>query len=151
MKLTPWWIGGGAGLAIFGLVALAVGFFQPGWPDPVEISGSAGKSSVTEVKQKTAEFRSKVGKLDESKKKIDDELSKHRVFVSRSLVFLPKQAEPVQPLNLDQVTEDGIQVGWRIQELRRKTRIKTGLQTWRSMKRRRTPKTPPAAHLNGIR
>ena len=114
MKLTPWWIGGGAGLAIFGLVALAVGFFQPGWPDPVEISGSAGKSSVTEVKQKTAEFRSKVGKLDESKKKIDDELSKHRVFVSRSLVFLPKQAEPVQPLNLDQVTEDGIQVGWKL-------------------------------------
>ena len=114
MKLTPWWIGGGAGLAIFGLVALAVGFFQPGWPDPVEIPGSAGKSSVTEVKQKTAEFRSKVGKLDESKKKIDDELSKHRVFVSRSLVFLPKQAEPVQPLNLDQVTEDGIQVGWKL-------------------------------------
>jgi hypothetical protein len=114
MKLKPWWVGGGAGLAIFGLVAVAVGFFQPGWPEPVEIPPSGGKSSVVEVKQKTAEFRSKVGKLDESKKKINDELSKHRVFVSRSLVFLPKQAEPVQPLNPDQVTDDGIQVGWKL-------------------------------------
>jgi hypothetical protein len=114
MKLTPWWIGGGSGLAVFGLIAMAVGFFQPGWPEPVEIPPSGGKSSVVEVKQKTAEFRSKVGKLDESKKKINDELSKHRVFVSRSLVFLPKQAEPVQPLNPDQVTDDGIQVGWKL-------------------------------------
>ena len=114
MKLTPWWIVGGAGLAVFGLVALAVGFFQPGWPDPVEIPGGGGKSAVSEIKQKTTEFSSKAGKLDESKKIIKDELSKHRVFVSRSLVFLPKQAEPVQPLNPDQVTEDGIQVGWKL-------------------------------------
>jgi hypothetical protein len=114
MKLTPWWIGGGSGLAVFGLIAMAVGFFQPGWPEPVEIPPSGGKSSVVEVKQKIAEFRSKVGKLDESKKKINDELSNHRVFVSRSLVFLPKQAEPVQPLNPDQVTDDGIQVGWKL-------------------------------------
>jgi hypothetical protein len=114
MKLTPWWIGGGTGLAVFGLIAMAVGFFQPGWPEPVEIPPNGGKSSVVEVKQKIAEFRSKVGKLDESKKKINDELSNHRVFVSRSLVFLPKQAEPVQPLNPDQVTDDGIQVGWKL-------------------------------------
>ena len=114
MKLTPWWIGGGTGLVVFGLIAMTVGFFQPGWPEPVEIHPNGGKSSVVEVKQKTAEFRSKVGKLDESKKKINDELSNHRVFVSRSLVFLPKQAEPVQPLNPDQVTDDGIQVGWKL-------------------------------------
>ena len=114
MKLTPWWIGGGLGLTVFGLVAVAVGFLQPGWPDPVEIPGSSGRSSVAEIKQKTTDFRSKVGKLDESKKKMKDELSKHRVFVSRSLVFLPKQAEPVQPLNPDQVTDDGIQVGWKL-------------------------------------
>lgn len=114
MKITPWWIGGGTGLAVFGLIAIAVGFFQPGWPEPVETPPNGGKSSVAEVKQKTAEFRSKVGKLDESKKKINDELSNHRVFVSRSLVFLPKQAEPVQPLNPDQVTDDGIQVGWKL-------------------------------------
>jgi hypothetical protein len=114
MKLKPWWVGGGAGLAIFGLVAVAVGFFQPGWLDPVEIPESSGKSLAAEVKQKTTEFRSKVGKLEESQKKITDELSKHRVFVSRSLVFLPKQSEPVQPLNPDQVTDDGIQVGWKL-------------------------------------
>ena len=114
MKLKPWWVGGGAGLAIFGLVAVAVGFFQPGWLDPVEIPESSGKSLAAEVKQKTTEFRSKVGKLEESQKKITDELSKHRGFVSRSLVFLPKQSEPVQPLNPDQVTDDGIQVGWKL-------------------------------------
>jgi len=30
------------------------------------------------------------------------------------LVFLPKQAESVQPLNPAQVTEDGIEVGWKL-------------------------------------
>ena len=42
MKITPWWIGGGTGLAVFGLIAMAVGFFQPGWPEPVEIPPNGG-------------------------------------------------------------------------------------------------------------
>lgn len=107
-------MGGGASLVVFGLVAFAFGFFQLGWPEPVETLAGGGKSALMEVKQKAAEFRTQVGKFEEKKRGLKDELKKHRVFVSRSLVFLPKEAEPVQPLNPDQITEDGIQVGWKL-------------------------------------
>ena len=114
MKLSPWWVGGGVGLVVLGLAALTFGFLQTGWPEPVETPAGGGKSSLAEAKQKASEFRAKIGELEEKKKGLKDTLEKHRVFVSRSLVFLPKEAEPVQPLNPDQVTEDGIQVGWKL-------------------------------------
>ena len=114
MKLTPIWLGGSGGLALFGLVAFAVVFFQLGWPDPVELPETSGKPLVAEFKKKTEDFNFKAKELNEKKEKIKKDLSKHRVFVSRSLVFLPKQAEAVQPLNPDQVTDDGIQVGWKL-------------------------------------
>jgi hypothetical protein len=114
MKLSPWWIGGGAALVVLGLVALVFGFFQPGWPDPVESPAVGAKSPLADAKQKSSEFRTKIGEFEAKKKALNDSLEKHRVFVSRSLVFLPKEAEPVQPLNPDQVTEDGIQVGWKL-------------------------------------
>jgi len=114
MKLSPWWIGGGAALVVLGLVALVFGFFQPGWPDPVESPAVGAKSPLADAKQKSSEFRTKIGEFEAKKKALNDSLEKHRVFVSRSLVFLPKEAEPVQPMNPDQVTEDGIQVGWKL-------------------------------------
>ena len=114
MKLSPWWMAGGASLVLLGLLALVFGFFRPGWPEPVETPAVGGKSSLADAEQKFTEFRSKIGELEEKKKALKDTLEKHRVFVSRSLVFLPKEAEPVQPLNPDQVTEDGIQVGWKL-------------------------------------
>jgi hypothetical protein len=114
MKLSPWWIMGGAGLVVLGLVALTLGFFQPGWPEPIETPSGGGKSPLTEAKQKASEFCATIGELDEKKKTLKDTLENHRVFVSRSLVFLPKEAESVQPLNPEQVTEDGIQVGWKL-------------------------------------
>jgi hypothetical protein len=114
MKLSPWWIGGGAGLVVLGLVGLTFGFLQPGWPEPVETPAGGGKSPLADAKQKSSEFRAKFEELEEQKGTLKDTLEKHRVFVSRSLVFLPKESEPVQPLNPDQVTEDGIQVGWKL-------------------------------------
>ena len=114
MKLSPWWWGGAGGLVVLGLVGLAFGFFQPGWPELAEASGGGGKSALVELKQKTGEFTTKLGELEEKKKGLKEELSRHRVFVSRSLVFLPKDAEPVKPLNPEQITEDGIQVGWKL-------------------------------------
>jgi hypothetical protein len=114
MKLSPWWIGGGAGLVVLGLVGLTLGFLQPGWPEPVETPTGGGKSPLADAKQKSSEFRAKIEELEQKKGALKDTLEKHRVFVSRSLVFLPKEAEPVQPLNPDQVTEDGIQVGWKL-------------------------------------
>ena len=114
MKLSPWWIGGGAGLVVLGLVGLTFGFLQPGWPEPAETPAGGGKSPLADAKQKSSEFRAKIEELEQKKGALKDTLEKHRVFVSRSLVFLPKEAEPVQPLNPDQVTEDGIQVGWKL-------------------------------------
>ena len=114
MKLSPWWLGGVGGLIALGVVGLALGFFQPGWPDPVETPAGGGKSAAAELKQKAGGLTAKVAELDKKKNGWKDELSGHRVFVSRSLVFLPKESEPVQPLNPAQVTEDGIQVGWKL-------------------------------------
>jgi len=114
MKISPWWLGGAGALVILGLVGLAFGFFQPGWPELAEATGGGGKSALSELKQKTGEFTTKLGELEEKKKGFKGELNRHRVFVSRSLVFLPKDPEPVKPLNPEQVTEDGIQVGWKL-------------------------------------
>jgi hypothetical protein len=114
MKISPWWLGGAGALVILGLVGLAFGFFQPGWPELAEATGGGGKSVLSELKQKTGEFTTKLGELEEKKKGFKGELNRHRVFVSRSLVFLPKDPEPVKPLNPEQVTEDGIQVGWKL-------------------------------------
>ena len=115
VKLSPWWWWGLGGLVALGLVGIAFGLFQPGWPEPVESQAGGGKSVVAEVKQKAGEFLAKSGELEVKKKGIKDGINGHRVFVSRSLVFLPKEAEPVQPLNPSQVTDDGIQVGWKLQ------------------------------------
>lgn len=52
MKLSPWWLGGVGGLVALGVVGLALGFFQPGWPDPVETPAGGGKSAAAELKQK---------------------------------------------------------------------------------------------------
>ena len=114
MKLSPWWVGGVGGLVALGVVGLIFGFLQPGWPDPVETPPGGGKSGAAELKQKANDLTTKVAELDKKKSGWKDELSGHRVFVSRSLVFLPKESEPVQPLNPAQVTEDGIQVGWKL-------------------------------------
>jgi hypothetical protein len=114
MKISPWWLGGGGALVLLGLVGLTFGFFQPGWPDLAEADGGGGKSVLAELKQKTGEFTTKLGELEQKKNKLNDQLSRHRVFVSRTLVFLPKDAEPVKPLNPEQITDDGIQVGWKL-------------------------------------
>ena len=114
MKLSPWWWGGAGGLVALGLVGLAFGFLRPGWPELPEASGGGAKSALMDLKQKTAELSAKAGDMEGKKKDLKDELSRHRVFVSRSLIFLPKDAEPVKPLNPEQITEDGIQVGWKL-------------------------------------
>jgi hypothetical protein len=95
-------------------VGLTFGFLQPGWPEPVETPIGGGRSPLADAKQKSSEFRAKIEELEQKKGALKDTLEKHRVFVSRSLVFLPKESEPVQPLNPEQVTEDGIQVGWKL-------------------------------------
>jgi len=114
MKISPWLMSGAGALGLVGLVGLALGILLPGAIEPVEVTGGGGKSAVAEFKQKAALSTASLGKKSGGKELGNEEGQGHRVFVSRSIVFLPKEKEPVQPLNEKQITEDGIEVGWKM-------------------------------------
>ena len=113
MKMSPWLMGGAGALFVVGLVGLALGILLPGGLEPVEAPGGGGKSAVGEFKQKAALSVAALAKKSGGKE-LEIKKGEHRVFVSRSIVFLPKETEPVQPLNEKQITEDGIEVGWKL-------------------------------------
>jgi hypothetical protein len=114
MKVSPWLMGGAGALGAVGLVGLALGVLLPGGIEPVEATGGGGKSPVAEFKQKAALSTATLAKKSGGKELGKEEGKGHRVFVSRSLVFLPKEKEPVQPLDEKQITDDGIEVGWKL-------------------------------------
>ena len=114
MKISPWLMGGAGALFLVGLVGLALGVLMPGGIEPIEVTGGGGKSAVAEFKQKAASSVAALAKKSGKKDLAVEEWKGHRVFVSRSIVFLPKENEPVQPLNEKQITEDGIEVGWKL-------------------------------------
>ena len=114
MKISPWLMGGAGALFVVGLVGLALGVLLPGGLEPVEPPSGGGKSAVAEFKQKAALSTATLVKKSGGKESENEEGKGHRVFVSRSIVFLPKEKEPVQPLNEKQITEDGIEVGWKL-------------------------------------
>ena len=114
MKISPWLMGGAGALFVVGLVGLALGVLLPGGIESVEAPGGGGKSAVAEFKQKAALSTTTLAKKSGGKELLNEEGQGHRVFVSRSIVFLPKEKEPVQPLNEKQITEDGIEVGWKL-------------------------------------
>ena len=114
MKISPWLMGGAGVLFFVSLVGLALGVLRPGGIEPVEASGGGGKSALAEFKQKAALSVVALGKNSGIKDLAVEEWKGHRVFVSRSIVFLPKENEPVQPLNEKQITDDGIEVGWKL-------------------------------------
>jgi len=108
-------MGGLAALSLLGLVAIGFGVFRPGDLPGTEAVQGGGKSALAGMKQKWAAIEKRITEVGAQKKAMaSGGLEKHRVLVSRTLVFLPKQAEPVQPLNPAQVTEDGIEVGWKV-------------------------------------
>ena len=114
MKISPWLMGGAGALFLVALVGLALGVLMPGGIEPVEATGGGGKSSVAEFKQKAALSVAALAKKSGIKDLAVEDWKGHRVFVSRSIVFLPKENEPVQPLDEKQITEDGIEVGWKL-------------------------------------
>jgi len=114
MKISPWLMGGAGVLFLVGLVGMGLGVLRPGGIEPVESPGGDGKSAVGEFKQKAALSVAALAKKSGKKDLAVEEWRGHRVFVSRSIVFLPKENEPVQPLNEKQITEDGIEVGWKL-------------------------------------
>ena len=113
MKISPWLMGGAGALGAVGLVGFALGVLLPGGIESVEAPCGGGKSAVAEFKQKAALSTTTLAKKSGGKE-LEIKKGEHRVFVSRSIVFLPKEKEPVQPLNEKQITEDGIEVGWKL-------------------------------------
>lgn len=102
-----------AGLAFF-----LVGLFKPGAGQPQEGAVAAGKPLLAEAKKKAEAVRqareATTGKAREFAG-LQGAEGEHRVFVSAQLVYLPENKEPVQPLDRKMKTEDGIEVGWKIQ------------------------------------
>ena len=159
MKISPWLMGGAGALFVVGLVGLALGVLLPGGLEPVEAPGGSGKSAVADFKQKAALSTAALVQKSGRKEMAAEEWQGHRVFVSRSIVFLPQEKEPVQPLNEKQVTDDGIEVGWKLNmgfllkivRWRIRMRIRTDLQIRRSTTRRPIRKIQRVALLNGSR
>jgi hypothetical protein len=109
---------GGLGVALVGgLVFLLVGLLKPGKVKAPESAGGAGKPMLAEAKKKSEAMRKGREKLEKEAKEwagLGGEEGEHRVFVSSQLVYLPDNAEPVQPLDRKMKTEDGIEVGWKM-------------------------------------
>lgn len=75
------------------------------------------KSFLAEAKKKTDAIegaREKIFSQLAEQKGMSGAGGEHRVFVSTTLVYLPKNPEPVQPLNRNMKTEDGLEVGWKM-------------------------------------
>ena len=118
MKASSWFFAGLAAAVLAGLIFFGVGFFRPGQIFEVENAGGTGKSLLAEAKKKAEVVRQSRAKAAEAAKgwmSLKGQEGEHRVFVSAQLVYLPENAEPVQPLDPKMVTEDGIGVGWKIQ------------------------------------
>lgn len=117
MKVSPW-IGGGIVVAFLAGMAFALaGLWMPGKIVPGESVGGVSKSALTEAKQKAEGYRKTREKLVrevEGLQGLTGEEGEHRVFVSAQLVYLPGNAEPVQPLDRKMKTEDGLEVGWKM-------------------------------------
>jgi hypothetical protein len=118
MKPSSWFLGGLVAAVLAGLVYLGVGFFHPGQLSELENAGGAGKPLLAEAKKKAEvirQARAKAAGVAKGLTGLKGGGGEHRVFVSAQLVYLPENAEPVQPLDPKMVTEDGIGVGWKIQ------------------------------------
>lgn len=117
VKIPPILLAAVAVALLAGGAFFAVGWMKPGldpWP---ETAGAAGKSTLAEAKKRTEALqkgRQKGGGKTENRPGLSGEEGEHRVFVSPTLVFLPENPEPVQPLDRKMKTSDGIEVGWKM-------------------------------------
>lgn len=113
-KTSPWLIGGVVLAMGAGLAGVLLGWVLPGAWTPPEGGASPGVTPLQTLRKRmeSQQEKEKESPLSESKKLSDKNL--HRVFVSRPLIFLPKDSEPVQPINDQQITDDGIQIGWKM-------------------------------------
>lgn len=117
MKLTPWLLGGVAGALVTGLIYMGAGLWRPGQAGLPETGAGTARSLLASAKSQAESLRSSYADLKKEVSGLSGlkgSEGEHRVFVSAQLVYLPKNAEPVQPLDRKMKTVDGIEVGWKI-------------------------------------
>lgn len=117
MKLSSWFIGGLAAAVAAGITLAVVGIFRPGAVVLEEPRASGGKPLLAEAQKKAEGVQQSREKLRSAAREfsgLQGAEGEHRVFVSAQLVYLPGNAEPVQPLDRKMMTKDGIEVGWKI-------------------------------------
>lgn len=117
VKPSPWLFGAVAGALVTGLLYIGAGFWRPGQTGLPESIGGASRSLAVSAKKQTETLRNHYLDLEKEAAEflgLKGAEGEHRVFVSAQLVYLPKNPEPVQPLDLQMKTTDGIEVGWKI-------------------------------------
>ncbi|NCY20594.1 hypothetical protein EBX31_01375 [bacterium] len=115
MKKAPVWLLAGCGaMLLLGCVGGFLGFLMPWSWQPSERAPVAGKSSFTDTKKKADMISQQLDEMVNRPAYPGTNALPHRVFVSRTLLFLPKEKESVQALNEELVTADGINVNWKI-------------------------------------
>jgi len=114
-KGSNWLLVGSIALSLLGCIGLVVGMLMPGEWKPVESGAATGKSVVPDLKKKSEAVSNQLKEIVDRPTYPGTNALSHRVFVSRTLLFLPKDKEPVQSLNESLVTSDGINVSWKIQ------------------------------------
>lgn len=117
MKGSPWSTAALAALVLTGLAYLGVGVWRPGRLESSGEEMGAGKSILAEVKSRAEAFRKsrqESGQKGLLMEKWETGESGHRVFVPATLVYLPGNAEPVQALDRNMKTEDGLEIGWKM-------------------------------------
>lgn len=115
MKKPSPWLMGGVGLALAaGLAGVVMGLVLPGVWTPPEVAASPGVTPIQTLRKRMESQQEKGKASPGSERNKSPDKDSHRVFVSRPLIFLPKNPEPVQPINDQQITDDGIQIGWKM-------------------------------------
>ena len=117
VRPSPWLLAGIGVVLLAGILFGLAGFFQPGNVEFAEVQGGSGKQVLGEAKKKSETIVRKQALLDRNMKLVEGlQLSEgeHRVFVSATLVYLPQSPEPVQPLDRKMITDDGMEIGWKM-------------------------------------
>jgi len=116
VKKASFWLGLGTGvLLLLGVVGIILGLVMPGGLTLPESIPAGGKSPLSEIRKKSDLLSKQLADLLERPAFPGANPLLHRVFVSRTLLFLPNEKESVQALQPDLVTSDGINVDWKIQ------------------------------------
>lgn len=116
MKGASTWLWAGiSSLLLVGLSGLLLGWLLPGSNDGSEAKATSSKSQLSETKKKADQSVNELTEMIHRATLLGTNRLTHRVFVSRTLVYLPEdKQEPVQPLKRDLKMQDGIDVGWKL-------------------------------------